>query len=497
MRIPLNCSKNEFYKQIYSNAVSNDESMEYVIPDVNPDIKNVLYVQSQLIVTSKKAYQDEIKITADVEVNIFYENEGTEGITCVGKIMPVEIVESVEGSNDATSISAVCSIKSVNATMLNSRKLLLKSETCFDITCRNPETIEICNDVMDKRCDIEILKSNLNICPVVEIIEKNFNISDEYKLPTDKSADANLMSATTELCTTEVKPVAGKLVYKATAETHAVFMSSDNAEIFTCDFVTPFSQIIELSTDSANAVPCVISTLMGSEFVPLTSRDDGSFSARFEVSMQLICASEMQLNYIEDAYSNEYKTELSSEKYSMEKDNTSEEIHISVECETEEENIIFINLSSGEVRIKDDTMIANVTLCGVAKCEDGAYKSVKLTAKGEYKVGIEDGQNTWISNICYGNPSISGSGNVNVDVKVICCIYETKSIDTITEIMCIEEEKINKSEYPSLTVLCSDKDMNMWQIAKKYHSTTNLIENANSENEEFSADMRPLLIPKG
>ncbi|MEA4896582.1 MAG: DUF3794 domain-containing protein [Oscillospiraceae bacterium] len=492
-------------KPIYDNAVSKEETLELVVPDVSADIGKILDVRGQLLVSSQKIRPDEIYFSASVEVSVIYAAEDSGKVQCVMSSIPIEMTIPVPGADENSRLVSRWELRCVDARMLNPRKLMLRAEACAYIVVYVPDKFVLWDNLSEgDRDSVYILRKEAEHTLVVGVKEKSFVVTDEHKLHADRVQGSKMLSAETEICVQDAKEVGNKIIIKAVAKTNAIFMDETDGSLFDDLFTTQFSQIIEVDTYGDNIMNSVNILLKDAEFTMSSNRENGTVC---QTSLQMVAQAvsrEMKLSsYVADAYSNAFNLNLETEDIRLTKSLPQSPLAMKMRCKIKAgadlTEIMYAAVSEICTEIEGSTIRASARVSGVGKSDCGDMEAVEMKLSGEETVDLMRNQKLNILAVCCEKPMISGFPNnaeLSLDIEITYCIRESFEICAVCAIEICEDCPINSCERPTLVVLCSEKETDLWKLAKKYGSTMEMIENANKMDREFSPEFRPLLIPR-
>jgi hypothetical protein len=139
-----------------------------------------------------------------------------------------------------------------------------------------------------------------------------------------------------------------------------------------------------------------------------------------------------------------------------------------------------------------------VTVSIIYRDKDGKISS--LQRQGDYRITKPcegaDGKVFCEADVCAVASSASGKGSevsVKVQLNVKGSIFESLPVTVINDVKQLESE--NKAQSASITVYFSDSGEKLWDIAKRYNTTTQAIEAENGIKGEFTEKDGMLLIP--
>jgi len=505
MRVALHRVESDCLKTIYDNMISKEETLDLVVPDVSADIGRILDVRGQFLLSSQKARNDEIHISASVEVSVVYAAEDSGKVQYVMANIPFDMSLPLDGADEDTKLVTRWELCGLEARMLNPRKLLLRANVSAHIVAFAPDKFVLWDNLSEEeKTSVCVLKKEVGHTLVVGVREKSFTVSDEYRLPADKDQNAKMLSASTEICVQDVKAVGNKIVIKAVSKTVAVFVSENDGSLFDCLFSTMFSQIIEVDTFGDNITNSVGVWLKDAEFTMVNGKENGFIcSASLQICAQTVSREAMLSTYAADAYSNEFSLNAETAETKMMRciptDNLMLDLKGRIKPKSTLTEIMYAGVAGVCTETQGDEIRLNVNISGVGRTESGELEAIELKLSSEEIIELSKGQRLNISSVCCDKPVITGSAQnaeISVGVEIKYCIKETFEIDAVCCIEIREDCPINKEDRPSLVVLCAERETDLWSLAKKYGSTMEMIENANIVNGEFSVRCRPLLIPR-
>lgn len=505
MRVALHRVESDCLKPIYDNLISKEETLELVVPDVSADIGRILDVRGQFLLSSQKAKNDEIHISASVEVSVIYAAEDSGKVQYVMANIPLDMSLPLNGADEDSKLVTRWELCGLDARLLNPRKLLLRADVSAHIVAYGPDKFVLWDNLSEeeKAC-VCVLKKEVEHTLVVGVREKSFVISDEYRLPADKDQNAKMLSASTEVCVEDAKAVGNKVVIKAVSKTSAVFMSENDGSLFDCLFSTMFSQIIEVDTFGDNITNSVAVWLKDAEFTMVNGKENGFIcSVSMQMCAQTVSRENKLSTYAADAYSNEFRLDTETAEIKMMRCMPADTLVLGLKGRIKPKSalteIMYAGVEEVCTEIEGNEIRVNLNIGGVGKTESGEQEAIELKLCAEENIELSKGQRLNIASVCYEKPVITGmaqNAEISVEVEIAYFISEAFEVCAVCCLDICEDCPIKKEERPSLVVLCADRETDLWSLAKKYGSTMEMIENANKVNGEFSARCRPLLIPR-
>ncbi|MDR0952038.1 MAG: LysM peptidoglycan-binding domain-containing protein [Oscillospiraceae bacterium] len=498
MRLPLEENGSDCLKLIYDDRLSMEESVEAVIPDAYADATQILDVRGTSLFLGKRVMPDSVAVSAAVEADVIFATEDSDAPKCVSVRLPFEFSSIAKGVGEGSEMTVLLELPKLEAKLLNPRKALIRAETAANVKAYENQVFTLW-DAADSEDEsgVYTLRGELEFALTTALGEKNFTVSDEYLLPTELGG-AQLVSAVTRLAVDEVKAVGARLVFKATAHSDVLFMTHEGAPA-SSHFETQFSQIIEVGTEAEEAQVDIILSIAGTDFVLLLDANRSVLAANIKVFAQAVLTEKKHASYVADAYSNDYKLELKKERLGLSSETVSgkQRLRLSGELNgANAEEIVCFNCGSVSAHIDGGHIVFSARGSGLGKTDEGCVIPLSAKLTGEENFELEANETLRVRNICCGGARRGERDRIEVDItyEIIICAEEPEEV--VSGIETDTDAPISRDSRPSLTVLCSEKQASLWDIAKKYGSSIKAIEEANSLCGEFDERVRPLLVPK-
>ena len=310
-----------YFEKAYDAVFSREETAESVVPDVMPDIGEILSAEGIVLLRSKEAEQGRVTLTGNIETSVLYLPDGESGIKKLYLSIPFSTSAESTLFFETTRVVAALKLLSIEARMLNPRKVLVKACVCVDLKCYGKSEALICDGVEDGNEEVLTKTAQCVLNPVMGVREKTFVLSDEYAIPQSNPEFGEVLGERVNFVIEDMKTVGDKLIFKGAAQVVLLYLSADESEVEALAYTTPFSQIIEMDGtyeyEQLDAEVCL--TLTGAYFEPLPLTSEGRvISAEIHAVAQVTCAEKTELTYLADAYSNSCDIEIYRETIEME-----------------------------------------------------------------------------------------------------------------------------------------------------------------------------------
>lgn len=496
MEVALKTEKYNRFEPVWHEITGGEFASDCVVPDTMPDIRDLLNAEGTLLLRSKVTEAGSVTLSASVQGMVVYFPENEAMPRCLSVTVPVEI------RMDAPQIQEECRtvcrmrIRSLDAKMVNSRKISVRADVAAEIWCYGENVLELpCGLEQDEVC-AHILKGTTSVVQVSDVREKAFVITDQYSLPGGLSSVGEILSQRTEVHTEDVKFVSGKVVFRGHVSTELLLAGSEAGQLFPVRYETEFSQIMEADVTGEDAVPEVMLQLTGVYF-DLPGHDNSSekIGAEIHMAAQCVCRKKQEVAYMEDLYSN--KNHLVSECGGILCDREVQPVSMrqTVTGRAEfagEGEVACTSASVSGITTEGETVKTSVTVRLVIRQSNGQYASARCRLGAEFTTDLP--AETELQNITVRVTDVFCSASAGAaDVRVVLQMdgwRVTRRVLMCVQNVSVDESGESRGNEPSITLVRAE-NMDLWSLAKQYRSSPEAIEAANEGNISGL-----LLIPK-
>ncbi|MEG1632515.1 MAG: DUF3794 domain-containing protein [Oscillospiraceae bacterium] len=490
------------YDKVWRYCDTREEAVETVVPDTMPDIERILGAEGAVIIRSKEVGVGSVSLSAGVAASVMYVPEDGQGARCISVAIPFSVELNAPGVSQDSVPVARLTIVSLEARMLNPRKLVVRACVAICLECYDRGVMEFCERLAGEDCcDIKTLALSEDVCPVVCVKEKTFVVSDEYRVPAGRPPLNEILRSTAELMLDDVKYVGSKLVIKGRAVVCVVYCAADSGALTSLSFETAFSQLVE--TDCELTAPdCDVSMLLTAVYIePATlSGGDKGLSCELHCVAQTVCTDSVNVSYISDCYSNRHVLEPTRQsgkvKCAVRRVPMNCALHERAETEQTVAEVCGAYCRASEATWEKGMLRCRVTAEIVYTDDTGALQSVSRRINAECGMEPEEGFTvTSVSAVCCSVYATPAQKSVELRLSVDFCVTLSceKELSQVTDI--VKREEAPATGGASVTLVRAGEGMSLWKLAKKYCSTCEAIKAINGIAEDESICGRVLLIP--
>lgn len=486
------------YSKVFSTEFTGDSSTEAVVPDVLPDISDILFATGMVLLRSKTTEDGKVGLSASVSASVVYSPENETGLNCLHLTMPFEAeAESADISADCRTTAEI-KLVSIEARMINTRKVSVRAEVLITINCYAPDMLELVEDVeAPPEVSLHIKKENHEFSLISDVREKTFVISDEYILPSGSREIREILSPSSVVRVDDIKALGNKLVIRGVCQTHLLCACGDGLEPEQISFSTNFSQMMEM--ENIGEEPDVSYRLMmtAAYYEPvMTSEQKCSVNMELHMVVQAVCSCLERAELVSDMYSNKCECNFESR---------SEDLPVIVRRQVLRSTIreiIKTPMPAREIIYADARVtsvsgnVAGIAIIGLYTDEEGVCRTLRGNFTVEFETETEADMSLIADLACvtevFASPAAEGI-EIRVPVEIEAIIMKSLTVVIPMQPQLCEREC--GSEMPSLILIPASVCTDMWQTAKKYGSTQELIKQANCLAGE-DTEITMLLIPR-
>lgn len=479
---------------------------DMIVPDSKPDILNVIGTSGIVSLYKKETQSGKVRIDGSINTYIMYMPDGTEDTvrglnTSIDFSENVEVPNCEEGMNPVTDIK----IKSIEAKVLNGRKIGIKATLEVNIKTYLNEEVEVINEIQNES-DIQILKEDLTLNSLVGMGETKIYAKENIQID---NMDNLAEILKTQLCIQDkdIKISYNKVLTKAEAEIVIMYLTEDN-RICRVSYKIPIVGFIDIQNVMENNI-CDVNYEIKNMIIKPNTQEEHSIYVEIEIGVECSVYEEKQINLIQDMYSPSQNIRFNKKQISTmtNKQNTTDIKQIREKITLQD--IEGLNLLDVDVvpTITNENKINSKILYEAELnmtfiFENSRTQIVTKEAKLPFEYVLENLQNgEAINSNC--NMEIKnkdfiiqdgGNINCNIDVQADTNMYRNANINVIDS---IEDDGEREEQDYSIAIYIVRKGDTLWNIAKEFGSTVEGIAIVNGiEDRNLIKPGQKLYIPK-
>ncbi|MFZ2539832.1 MAG: SPOCS domain-containing protein [Oscillospiraceae bacterium] len=496
---------------VFDGALEQSIELDYLLPDYCPSIFKVLKCKVIPKITSERITNGKLTIDGVAYIKVIYVGEDNYQIHSITqKQVFSKSTELKENYEDAI-ITASVKCDYVNCRVINQHRLDIRGAVSIKSTVSVIKKLEI----LSKADGMGVQVNNQKVTALDKKLyaSKEFSINEELELSYGKPAIGEMLDQSANAVLTEYKVIANKVIIKGDIMLHTLYATDDNngnPEIM--DHSIPISQIIDVSGINEE-YKCIVNFDVTNVDISLKQNGDSEckcFDAEFSVRVCCEANKNTEAQLIDDIYSTMYKVESNSTKIKVEQligmVNESSICKNSVAIPQGELNCVyditcdFVNdvcrFENGFVNITGNMCISILAL----DCENMPVL-IEKTAPCEMKIDAKcDEDNVMlsphitISSVSYSMIS-SDEIEIRVELKVCTNLYKFCYYNVLNSVSVDDSSKKERNSNAVIRLYYAQNGEKIWDIAKKFNTSVDLIYLENSLDSEVIKSKSMLLIP--
>lgn len=489
----------QYLQELAWDTVYQEETAEVIVPDSMPDIGRIVDCCGTVMIRSKEWNGNTAVISGAVQAAALYVPEGGGELNRMEAYLPFTLRREIGEQEMGGALLCDCWLRSLDARMLNSRKVLVRANPGFRLIALCPREQMLAQpDGLPEQ--IQLRQNTYTMLLPVSCGEKSFPINDELTLPESAPGVDKILKSTFSVAVEESKMVGAKAVFKGEIRLHLLYQSADGT-LHTYNGQMPFSQYAEMERESENGEAWVLTAINDAE----VDTDGQIDSHRLLLTMTLlaqICVMEpIQVTLAEDAYALSGKLEPHWQKFGLRARLDRQQLHANAEWSTAVE--------------ASQVLDAQVLLDRPAVRRDG--ESLWAVAGANVSLLYYDPEGQLQGKSLHGEVScttkLAESGLCRADARPVQApAADLRGDEAVVQMpvdFCLssyaarEWQNLSGGEFtpdaqrqrrPSV-VVCRAKEEPLWELAKRNRTTVAAIEAANALRGDGPHEGEILLIP--
>lgn len=484
--------------------------LDFTLPDYCPDVQKILKCRVLPNINSRNISGDRLNIEGIADIRVIYLDSENNHVKCCENSVPFSASIDIKSTPENAITLTSAKVEYVNCRAVSQRKIDIHGalSICAKIYSKTVQNVSCCVNGKDIQQKIKSLTAST----LVGIGQQQFTLSEV--LDTENSISPELIiNSAMVVDFDDYKVMKNKVVAKGEAVLKVLYVSDLSAgKLNTAEYKIPISQIVDApgATDESRYI--IIGEVLGhnEKIYPGNNETKNMISLEAKIAVTVMAYEEKELGVVSDIYSTKYDLEIENldidimhlkstvnedfeQKISIPLDN----MHISEIIDVWSESSL-LNSS-----FKDDKLIFKnkMNICVLAYDENQTPFYIERTTEFDFCKEMENLSENIICKAKISPKSIGYrlSSEDSIDIKITCniCadIFKKFGLSMVTGASCDESQTIKKDRANSLTIYYADENEQLWDIARKYHTSLQAIKEENDISEETEEVSDVLLIP--
>lgn len=491
--------------KIYSTKTALDDFFEQKIefdisiPDYNPSVHQVLKCEVVPTIMSQSVTDDNALIEVECLCRVIYADEQT---GCIRSVCKTEMFSK--------SLSLKCKLYpnkmrvnirpvSVNCRVQNPRKLSVKAVIGCAVKIIGNNELDIIDTITDNSIQAIFKKQTANLFSGAGQTITHIEGKLESKSPVN-----DIISSNANIVITDTKVVNDKIILKGCAEIYCIYLTGEqkgDMQMSKCSI--PFSEVVEVEGADENSF-CDCNSSVSD--LSLSVEDDGTtISVCIDAVVGAAVYNNVEINLLKDVYS------MTDELITTQSHKTIESLLLTesfmhnftgeMGCDLQDARIVALTGAPTVKAIKmndGQLVIDGELLACVYMYNDEQYKIIEKplpftvthpVLQTEKPLRCE--ATPVLCDISYSMPTDDTiSITASVDIKL--CVFAQNEFLVIDSFKPDPEKQHNKCK--GLILYNAQKGEQLWDIAKKYHTSVNILQRDNKIDSDMVENNQMLLV---
>ncbi len=500
MELVFQEQKLEILSRILCDTVSQEQTADVIIPDSMSDAERVAEAFGTLLVRAEECGEDSAAVSGTVQAGALLVCEDG-SVQRVDAEIPFSVRRDYPKQTDECIMQSRCILRSVDARLLNSRKVLLRVCVSCTISVYAPKTFTS-YDISEPAPNLQLKRTVLPLRTPALLGEKSFAVNEVLELPNGRPEIRRLLKCLYRTQIEEERMVGNKAVFKGNLTVHALY-EGDDEELHTYEWSVPFSQYAELERELDEGDLRTELSLTSAEAEP-----DSQFgSRRLLVGANLLAQCTafcvQNVSVIEDAFCTDADLTPTWETWSVTGILDQQELRetATAECDQQAQRIVDCWFAPDEAvmqRAEGSMQIELPITCSVLFYDaDGKLQGKTLRPAIRTETLLSENAQCCVTQVSGGETFCSaGSGGISLRVPVKVCVDSFAE----HEIRAVSGGEITRTEEtaprrPAVLLRLTDQEESVWEIAKSCRANLQLITAANDLSGASVPAGTLLLIP--
>lgn len=285
--------------RILCDTITQEQTAELIVPDSYPDADRVVDAFATALIRAEECGAGSAGVSGNVQVGVLFVAEDGE----IGRLetqIPFSARKEFGADYDESIMQCECTVSSVDARMLNSRKVLVRVGICCAISvyARQRQTLY---EIPQPAPTLQLRQTQIPLKLPLALGEKSFVLNEEVELPGTMPAVERLLKCVYRTEIEEQKLVGNKAVFKGTLVVHALYACVEG-KLHRFETGVPFSQYVDMEEELDNQTLKTVLTMTSVETEPDGQMDCRRLLLSANLLAQCTAYGEREISLIEDAF---------------------------------------------------------------------------------------------------------------------------------------------------------------------------------------------------
>ncbi len=479
---------------VLHETILQEESGETIVPDSMPDMERIVDSFASVILRGKECQGGIVSLVGDIQAGVLYTAQQEDMPRQISVYLPFSLRRSLTAADECQSV-VECRVRSVDARMLNSRKVSIRVGLCIVLQVYEPRD-EVCSKPGQQARWLQMKYAEYPMQLPVECSQKNMLLRDTMPLGAGQPEAARLLHIGARCEIAEEKLTGSKAVCKGQLLMRLLYETQAQT-LASCEVSLPFSQFMDLEREYEEQGLQLIPVLTSIEAVA----EGDSVTVEAGVNLQCMIHQTVQVPMLRDAYATRGKLDLRWQNYEMMPRLDSRVIRqeLRQELRAEVSEVVHAEAMADAAQIEWQEGLCRirvpVQIQTLYRDSQGQFHSGVCRAELMAEIPAEKCR-CHVRFMEFG-PLFAAPAGGGIEIRLPAALHCDWYAERELHSICggtMEEGQV-REDGPAVIIRTLETDGDLWDIAKELRTTVSAIQIANDMEEEVAPAGTMLLIP--
>ena len=491
-----------FLKCTIHETLMQEQTQEVIVPDSFPDAGQILITNAFALLRTQECRSGNLQLTGAVRASCLYTPEDDSAPRVLDSYLPFTMRLDHPAAAETTRYLLDLRVRSADARLINSRKLLLR----IGLGCQidgYEEAEETFFRIQDPPEALQLRTETFPLQLPAETAQKPFSMTEEPELGAAKPAVSQIVYFTAQPVLMDRRLNGTKAVFKGNLLLKVLYLAEDGSLNVFSDSL-PFSQYMELQEDYMQQTGLQIRLVMTGCDLEVEAGSEGrKLMLTADILSQCVVTRAQPVTVYSDAYTTEGTLKPEWKEYrlrfSLDNQELSQSVRDSVSASVRgvADAVFYLDFPQTGRNANGLVLTAPVNCNLLYMDENGQLRGLTEKTEAKTEIALNPDAQAEVADRSSGEGYASpGSGGADLRYDMVFEI-ETFAKESLRSLSGGSLEESGEAAQNSACVILrrARSAQSVWEIAKEYASTVEAIMKANQlESEEVEAgDL--LLIP--
>lgn len=502
--------------EMATSQITMDEDV--IVPDKKPDVGRLIQEKGELQIDETRAQDGYVQIKGQFLYKLLYVSEDPEKkVVQMDGAVPFSERLNLKNAKNQDKVCLLWDIEDLTVTLLNSRKLNLKSVITFQAYMESVKTLQIPVDLKDGG-DISRKKKELSALDLQLHRRDMLRIREELPLPSNKPNIQTILWEDVELRGLDIREEKGKINIRGELFLFLLYDGEEGDNLLQwMEQSIPFQQTVECPECEDGMISNMDFRII-SKKVQVKPDSDGEeriLQSDIHAELNMNLYKEKQMGLLLDVYTPLVDCEPVSSPEQIQKllmKNYSKcRINERIPMDSDAGKVLQVCHSEGNVKIDQTALVeegilvegaVEIRILYIISDDNMPFYSMKAAVPFSHVIESQGGRKhaqyelqTDLEQLSLSMPD-SSQVEVKMVVNLNAIVLENQEENIITDIQEHELEEKKIQEMPGVVGYRVQPEDTLWDIAKKFYTTMDSIRELNDLSQDEPEPYDTLLIVK-